>query len=54
MKIAINYLNDKELNILNCITTDYLEFALYQKRTKNELSQVEKDFIESLKNAKTN
>ena len=27
------------------------EYAIYKERTKNELSQAEKDFIESLKSA---
>lgn len=100
MKVAKNYLDEEELNILNRITTAYLEFAelqatlhnpmymkdwiaklddfikmsgreilqnagtiskleadnkalaeyaVYKERTKDELSQVEKDFIENLK-----
>lgn len=100
MKVAKNYLNENELNILNRITSAYLEFAelqatlhnpmymkdwiaklddfikmsgreilqnastitkleadikalaefaAYKERTKDELSQVEKDFIENLK-----
>lgn len=100
MKVAKNYLDEEELNILNRITTAYLEFAelqatlhnpmymkdwiaklddfikmsgreilqnagtiskleadnkalaeyaIYKERTKDELSQVEKDFIENLK-----
>lgn len=100
MKVAKNYLDEDELNILNRITTAYLEFAelqatlhnpmymkdwiaklddfikmsgreilqnagtiskleadnkalaeyaIYKERTKDELSQVEKDFIENLK-----
>lgn len=100
MKVAKNYLNEEELNILNRITTAYLEFAelqatlhnpmymrdwtlklddfikmsgreilqnagkiskleadnkalseyaKYKERTRDELSQVEKDFIENIK-----
>lgn len=100
MTVAKNYLDEEELNVLNRITTAYLEFAelqatlhnpmymkdwiaklddfikmsgreilqnagtiskleadnkalaeyaVYKERTKDELSQVEKDFIENLK-----
>lgn len=100
MTVAKNYLNEEELNVLNRITTAYLEFAelqatlhnpmymkdwilklddfikmsgreilqnagaiskleadskalaeyaIYKERTKDDLSQVEKDFIENLK-----
>ena len=51
MKIAKNYLNEQELDILNGITSAYLEFAAYKERTKDDLSQVEKDYIDSLKTA---
>lgn len=102
MTVAKNYLDEEELNILNRITTAYLEFAelqatlhnpmymkdwiaklddfikmsgreilqnagtiskleadnkalaeyaVYKERTKDELSQVEQDFIENLKSA---
>lgn len=102
MKIAKNYLNEQELDILNGITSAYLEFAelqaklhnpmnmkdwiaklddfiklsgreilqnagtvsklqadnkalaefaAYKERTKDDLSQVEKDYIDSLKSA---
>ena len=100
MKVAKNYLDEEELNILNRITTAYLEFAelqatlqnpmymkdwisklddfikmsgreiltnagtisklqadnkalaelaKYKERTKDDLSQIEKDFIDSIK-----
>lgn len=100
MTVAKNYLDEEELNVLNRITTAYLEFAelqatlhnpmymkdwiaklddfikmsgreilqnagtiskleadnkalaeyaVYKERTKDELSQVEQDFIENLK-----
>ena len=46
MKIAKNYLNEEELNILNRITTAYLEFAELQATLHNPMYM--KDWIERL------
>lgn len=46
-KVAKNYLNEDELNILNRIVSA-AEYAKYKENTNKELSEVEKHFIEEI------